>query len=236
MKNLSKSAVTLVVLVVTAAIAMIGFEVWQHQPLSPMKLGLFLLFAAAASALRVKLPGMDSTMSVNLPYILLAAAELSGLEVVAVALVSALVQTLRNRGPVRFVQLLFNACVIVNSSVLAHYMFRVGPQESSPAVLAIHMALAAVGYCVLNTLLVSMIVAFTEPMKVSQAWDRIFLMTFPYYVLSMGTAVMASVISALYGWWAALGLGLLLVGVYRSYRFYFSGGADKGKIMAAAAR
>ena len=235
MKNLSKSAVALVVLTVTAAVAMVGFEVWQHQPMNPTRLGLFLLFAAAASALRVKLPGMDSTMSVNLPYLLLAAAELSGLEVIAVALISALVQTMRNRGPVRMVQLLFNACVIVNSSVLAHYIFRVGPQENSPAVLAIHMAMAAVGYCVLNTLLVSMIVAFTEPMRVTQAWDRIFLMTFPYYVLSMGTAVMASVISVLYGWWAALGLALLLVGVYRSYRFYFGAGANKEKTFTAAA-
>src|SRR5438067_9881888 len=128
MKNLSKSAVTLVVLTVTAAVAMIGFEVWQHQPMNPTRLGLFLLFAAAASALRVKLPGMDSTMSVNLPYLLLAAAELSGLEVIAVALVCALVQSMRNRGPVGVVEVLFNACVVVSSFVLVLDLFRLGPQ------------------------------------------------------------------------------------------------------------
>src|SRR5207244_10976135 len=51
-----------------------------------------LALAAATSRMKVNLPGIDGNMSVNLPFLLMALVNLSALEAVAVASVSAVVQ------------------------------------------------------------------------------------------------------------------------------------------------
>src|SRR6266446_2459516 len=52
-----------------------------------------LALAAATSRMKVKLPGIDGNMSVNMPFLLLAVVNLSGAEAVAIACISTMVQT-----------------------------------------------------------------------------------------------------------------------------------------------
>src|SRR5579863_2294863 len=72
------------------ALNLTGFHFYQFASL--------LLLGAVTSRTRVKLPGITGTMSVNLPFILIAASQLSLFEAATVALVSATLQSLPKRG------------------------------------------------------------------------------------------------------------------------------------------
>jgi hypothetical protein len=239
MKKLPKPAAVFVALVATAAVLVVAEMMWRSQLPSwgPNwgKLAAFLVFAAVGSVMSLKLPGMTSTMSVNLPFILLAAAEFSGPEVCGIALLCAVVQTVRNAHPTRPVQFVFNIAVMVLSSALAQFLCHVGPRTTSAPAVALNLALATVGYFLLNTALVATVVALAENQSIAKAWERMFLMTFPYYVLSMGLGVSASVVGVIANWWTALALIPILFGIYKCYAVYFRATEQHQHAFAAGA-
>ncbi|MGB8967638.1 MAG: hypothetical protein WCC16_02435, partial [Candidatus Sulfotelmatobacter sp.] len=51
-----------------------------------------LALAAATSRMKIKLPGIDGNMSVNLPFLLMAVVNLSAIEAVSIACLSTVVQ------------------------------------------------------------------------------------------------------------------------------------------------
>src|SRR5215469_8393174 len=76
---------------------------------NPVQFVSFLLIACVAARLKVKLPGVTGNMSVNLPFILVAVAQMSAAEALAVGCLSTLVQCLPHAPKkLSWVQLLFN--------------------------------------------------------------------------------------------------------------------------------
>ena len=235
MKKLPKSAVVFVAFVVAAAVLVLGAEIWRSQSPNWGRFAAFFAFAALGSLMSLKLPRMNGSMSVNLPFILLAAAELSGPEVCGIAFLCAIVQTLRSAPSARPVQFVFNICVMILSSALAQFLCHSGPKTNSVPVVAINLALATAAYFLLNTALVSTVVGLADGGGIAKAWERIFLMTFPYYVLSMGLGVSASVVGVIATWWAALAMIPVLFGVYKCYAVYFRATAQHDHAFAAGA-
>src|SRR5947209_9381340 len=82
------------------------YDYWQFAA--------YLAVAAFAARFRVSLPGMTSSMAVNLPFILIAVLELNLVEALAVAAFSTFVQCFwpesKKRNPV---QIVFNVAVLV---------------------------------------------------------------------------------------------------------------------------
>jgi hypothetical protein len=146
-----------------------------------------------------------------------------------------IVQTVRSAHPTRPLQFAFNIAVMVLSSALAQFLCHVGPSTTSAPVVALNLALATVGYFLLNTALVATVVALAEKRSIARAWERMFLMTFPYYVLSMGLGVSASVVGVIANWWSALALIPILFGVYKCYAVYFRATAQHQHAFAAGA-
>src|ERR671930_410891 len=71
-----------------AVVALCGLIVLWNACLYPgsadyVRFGCFLLVACLAARLKVKLPGLTGSMSVNLPFILVAVAEMTFMEAVA---------------------------------------------------------------------------------------------------------------------------------------------------------
>ena len=71
------------------ALAFVNF-----QPAELLKFGCYLLIAVLASTLKVKLPGMESTMSVHFLFVLLGVLELSLPETLIIGCGTALVQSI----------------------------------------------------------------------------------------------------------------------------------------------
>jgi hypothetical protein len=222
MERLPNSAKLLIGAVAICGVAVLVRGLWGWDPVDGVRFAAFLAFAVVAAMLRVKLPGMNSSMSVNLPFILLAVAELSLPEALLIGCSSALMQCLRmaqNRS--NPVQIVFNVAAVANAVALAWILFdRQHPAANLPMHTLV-LALAAAGYLVANTVPVAAILSLTEHKNVARVWSRIFVLTLPYYLLSAGVTAITSAAGHYIGWQAPLLALPLMLAVYFSYRHYF---------------
>ena len=210
-----------------AAIVLSGVAVLANAVLHPSSASLvrfvsFALVACLAARLKVKLPGLTGNMSVNLPFILVAAAEMSTSEAMAIACFSTLVQCVP-RGPHKFnlLQALFNFCnmaLAVTATRLVLTQPSINHLLSSQALV---LALSAGAYFLMNTVPVAVIISLTESKNALKTWGNIFLLSFPYFVLSAAIAALVLAASKQIGWQLPLFVLPIMFGVFHSYKYYF---------------
>ena len=107
------SAKLYLALIMALGLWVLGYAIANAHAISIVRFAAFLLVAVLAARLTVKLPGITGTMSVNLPFILVAVAEMSLAEALLVGCTSNLVQCLP-RGGKKFnaLRAAFNFCVM----------------------------------------------------------------------------------------------------------------------------
>jgi hypothetical protein len=207
--------------VATASVAAlaIGALRWQAHW---SELALLLVAAVLSSRLRVKLPGMASSMSGNLPIILLAVTQLGLLESLLVAAASAVAQSYDPSGKkTRPVQFVFNACTLLNAAGLAYLVYHNPIFAGHTPSHARSVVLAATTYFLANTAPVASIIGFTERVNPFALWHKVFLWSFPNYVIGAGLTAIASTFSTLNSLLTVGGLLAVLFGIYLSYKTYF---------------
>jgi hypothetical protein len=182
-----------------------------------------LALAAVTSRMKVKLPGINGNMSVNLPFLLTAVVSLSSAEAVVVACVSTVVQCWPRKGAkFNSQQVVFNISMMAFASCLASLMFhaewRQGMQWSSST---LGLALATATLFLGQTAPVAAIVAVSEGKAAGQIWWSLAHLSFPYYVVSAGVTTMVQAVSSHMGWGLALAVFPVMYGIHRSYRLYF---------------
>src|SRR5215813_5931131 len=108
-----------------SGIAALGYALahWQSQDL--VRFVCYLAVAVLASGLKVQLPGIDGTMSVNFLFILLGVMELSLPETLVIGCAATLVQSVwAARKRVDPVKILFNvAGMMANASALTYVSY-----------------------------------------------------------------------------------------------------------------
>jgi len=199
-----------------------------------------LALAAATSRMRIKLPGIDGNMSVNLPFLLMAVVNLSALEAVFIACVSTVVQCWPKAGSkFKPEQMLFNVSMMAFATCMANMIWNAGwlgkaAWASGPLMLASATAAFFVG----QTAPVAGIIKLAEGAAMRRVWLSIVQLSFPYYVLSAGMTSMVNLVSHHFGWQAALVIFPVMYGIHRSYRLYFDRAAESlpAKPLARAAR
>lgn len=215
MPNLAKAYIAMIGAVATAVLAVAAFR-WN-----PENLGHFVLFftlAMAASAMKIRLPGLKTTISINFVFILIGIALSSFSETVLIGLGGALVQSLwRPLQRPKPVQIFFNgACLTVCSAAAfwaSHALLAFAGANSAAAM----MAVGACVYVVLNTGLVSLVISLAEGRSLKHLWSQCYEWTLPYFLVGAVVAGLAS--SAGHG--TNLGETLLVVPVmYLVYIYY----------------
>jgi len=207
----------------------------SHKPVWPQVLVL-LTAAVVTSRMRVKLPGMTTTMSGNLPVILLAVLQLDLLGALLIASAAGLAQSLtsgakRNKP----VQILFSACTLMNATAAAHWAFH-RFLASGSLTHALLLALSTAVYFFLNTTPVAGIIALTENHNVFSLWHRVFLWSFPNYVIGAGLAGIASTVKSPAALTSLGALVTVLLAVYHSYKHWLRGSdVIAPKVVAAGA-
>jgi hypothetical protein len=212
-----------VAIVAISGLLVLGYAFSSARAVPTGRFVSFLLVACLAARLKVKLPGLTGTMSVNLPFILLAAAEMSLAEAVVVGCVSTLVQCLP-RGKQKFnpIQVAFSCSTIMLAVTATKWIF------VSPAVVAtipsVHLRLvvAAVGYSLVNTVPIAIVIALTEAVSGLHTWLEMLQLSFPYLVASAGIAGMALLIAPEVVWQVPLAMLPVMAGIFLSYRRYFA--------------
>jgi hypothetical protein len=220
MSQLPLAAKVFIVLTVLAGIAILAYGLVHLQPAAPLPLAVFLVVGVAASRLKVGLPGVNGTMSVNLPFLLIAAAQLSVPEALLVACLGSVAQSLGRSGRAKPVQLVFNSAVLINAVGLAAITFAAALRSHFAAPLAIIAGAGA--YFLANTLPVAAVLWLAEGEKPLLTWRRIADLTLPYYLLSACLAAIVCAGSKSPMWTVALALLVVMYLTYRSYRVYFS--------------
>ena len=223
MKNTSRMAQCFIGFMAACGAGALALGIMKTRPMHGLEFFTLLLIGIAGSRLKVKLPGINGNMSVNLPFILLATLQLSLFEALIVALSSILAQCYPARhGNSKGVQTLFNlsstAVAVAVAALAAHSRITAfaGARSEMLAVVA-----AGSIFIVVQTAPVATILSLTEGGHAFQIWRSIVRLSFPYYVLSAGMAAMAQQLSQVWDWQIPVLALVTMYGVYRSYVGYF---------------
>jgi diguanylate cyclase (GGDEF)-like protein/putative nucleotidyltransferase with HDIG domain len=216
----AKARIFIAVMAVLGAGALLyGAQGWDSS--DAVKFVWYLLIALLASRLRVQLPGITGTMSVNFLFILLGIVELSLGETLIIGCSATLAQSFvsRKQWP-KWEQLVFNFCSTAFAIAGANYIFK-GPlmnllQNSYPLLLM----LAACTYFILNTLPVATIISLTENKSLRNIWTECYFWSFPYYLVGAAIAGMVSWLNRQINWQTSLLAFPAVFVIYRSYRLY----------------
>jgi len=181
---------------------------------------LLLAAAVLSSRFKVKLPGMTSTMSGNLPVILLGVMQLGLLSSLLVAVTAAVAQSCASGNKVKPVQLLFNICTLMNACGLAYFAYHSHLFTAHVAGSAVSLVMAASIYFLANTVPVAGIIGLTEGGSPFALWLKVSLWSFPNYVIGAGLTAIASLFTTATGLATVVALMVVLYGVYKSYKMY----------------
>jgi diguanylate cyclase (GGDEF)-like protein/putative nucleotidyltransferase with HDIG domain len=192
---------------------------WQSHDLT--RFLCYLLVALLASGLKVQLPGIDGTMSVNFLFILLGVLELSLPETLVIGCTASLVQSVwQLRKRLDPIKVLFNvAGMMANASALTYVSYhwlsgRAGPNKP------ILLMVAALVFFFANTLPISVVIALTEGRSARRVWSECYFWSFPYYLVGAAAVGLVGYINRSTGWETSLLVLPLIYWVYRSYRQY----------------
>jgi hypothetical protein len=228
MKPNTRLTKTFIGVMVVAAIAATLFAGLRSHTLHPSYALAVLALAAVTSRMKIKLPGIDGNMSMNLPFLLIAVVNLSALESVAIACLSTVVQCWpSSESKFKPEQMLFNVSMMAFATSAANLIWNAGwlgkaAWASEPLMLASATAAFFLG----QTAPVAGIIKVAQGAAMHRVWVSIVQLSFPYYVVSAGMTSMVNMVSHHWGWQAALVAFPLMYGIHRSYRLYFDREAE----------
>ena len=113
---------------------------WQSS--DPIKFLCYLAVALLASSLKIKLPGINGTMSVNFLFILLGVLEMSFAETVVIGFAAVLVQSYWKSSNLKSIHVLFNLSQLPVGTAAAYVVYQLvtthGLHRKDPLALLIH--------------------------------------------------------------------------------------------------
>jgi len=197
-----------------------GTLIWFSQFPDGARYLACLSLACIASTMKVRLPGLHGTISVNFVFILMALELFSLAETLTIAFAATLVQCLwRPKTRPRTVQVLFNTSTVLISTALAYAAARVVPGQVHPF---IALAPAATVFFVLNTGMVSLVLALLSKSTLPAVWKQCHLWAFPYYLVGAAIAAAVEQSSLTVGWrFSLLALPVMFL-IYFYYKLFVS--------------
>jgi len=179
----------------------------------------YLGIAILASRLKVNLPGITGTLSVNFLFILIGILELSFTETLILGAVSMVAQCLFPDRP-RAIQVTFNVCAGCISTALAYFVYHHPlPNlliDSRPILLGI----TATVYFIANAGSIATVISLTERRPLRRILVDCYFWSFPYYLVGAGIAAAIAWLNRTLNWETSLLVLPAMYLIYRSYRLY----------------
>src|SRR5580698_9689643 len=221
MEELSLRTKAFVGLTALSGTAVLVYSLWHWQSADLTRFLCYLAVALLASVLKVQLPGIDGTMSVNFLFILMGVMELSLAETLVIGCAATLLQSIWHLGKrLDPVKVIFNvAGMMANASALTYLSYhwlaaRVGGNKP------ILLMVAALVFFFANTLPISVVIALTEGKSARRVWAECYFWSFPYYLVGAAAVGLVGVVNRQAGGATSLLVLPLIYWVYRSYRLY----------------
>ena len=202
-------------------ILVVGYGITKWSSHDPAQFVSYLAIAVIASRLKVKLPGIAGTMSVNFLFILLGVVELGLGETLLIGCAATLAQCLYSDQPRAF-QVLFNVASVSIASALAFGTFHWALSGMPQAGISVPLLAAATVFFFANTLPVALVISLTQNQSIRNIWSDFYFWTFPYYLVDAGIASLVGWMNRKIHWETSLLVLPAVYVVYRSYRLYLA--------------
>jgi diguanylate cyclase (GGDEF)-like protein/putative nucleotidyltransferase with HDIG domain len=201
-------------------IASIVLALSRWEITDPIRFFCYLIIALMASGLKVSLPGINGSMSVNFFFIILGVMELSLPETLIIGCGATLVQSFwRVHTRPKMVQITFNVANMATAIVCASLVFEGVGQLTANSV-PVMLVITACTYFVTNTMPVAIVIALTEGKPFRKIWSECYFWSFPYYLVGAAIAGLVSYFNRFIGWQTSLLVLPIIYWIYRSYRLY----------------
>jgi len=182
---------------------------------------VYFAVTVLTSGLKVRLPMVFATLSVNFLFILVAIAEFSLPEAMLLTAAGCVVQCLwRPRVRPRAIQIAFSTSSMCMATFAAYITFHGWLAQWFGELHPIRLGLAAFVYYWVNTVLIAGVIAMTERRSIQKTWRETYLWALQYHMAASAVAWLIVVLQRQEAWHATLVLFPMAYWIYRSYRMY----------------
>ncbi len=209
----SRLATLYIGLVIAAGATILGHGVWTWSTGDLRQYLSYGLVALIASGMKVNLPSVKGTMSMNFVFVLIGISTFGLGETLVMGCLGILVQSVvlskTRPNPLRASFNIASMACAIQVAYLVHHAHQLQ-----------NVLLTAVTFFVANTLLVATVIALTEGKNVWTVWRVSYFWSFPNYLVGAAAAWIVSEATQFIGWQPALLLMPILFVVYRSHNLY----------------
>lgn len=205
----------------TLGVWALAHALWHWQSTDLTRFACYLAVAILASSLKIQLPGIDGTMSINFLFILLGVLELNLPETLVLGCTATLAQCLfgLQQRPVP-IKVIFNVfSMMANAIVISYYAYH-GLQSALGVGTLPLLVVTALIFFVANTAPVAVIISLTEGKPAHRVWAECHFWSFPFYMVGAAVVFAVGFVSKHVGWQTSLLVLPLVYWVYRSYDLY----------------
>ena len=209
----------------TAALGVwaLAHALWHWQSVDLARFVCYLLVAVLASSLKVQLPGIDGTMSVNFLFILLSVLELNLPETLVLGCTATLAQCLfGTRQKLVPIKILFNVFGMMANAIVVSYSAYHSLQRVLGAGTLPLLVVTALIFFVANTVPIAMVISLTESKPAHKVWADCHFWSFPFYMVGAAVVFAVGFVSEQVGWQTSLLVLPLVYWIYRSYHLYLA--------------
>ncbi len=177
--------------------------------------------ALIASRMKVTLPGVTGTLSMNFLFVLVGIAELSLGETMVMGCLAMLAQCLlRTKQRPQPVQVLFSVASMAWSILPAYAAYHSTLLPSRSLDQPLMLLLAAGVFFLTNTFSVAFVIALTENRPAWPVWRDSYFWSFPNYLVGAAVAWVINVVNQKINWQSTLFVLPILYVIYRTHSMY----------------
>jgi hypothetical protein len=207
-----------IALAIVPGLIMLSLGVAHWECADPARFAIYLLLSLVASTLKVRLPGLTGTMSLNFLFVLIGVSQMSFSETLALGAIATVMQCVwRSKTRPSVPQVLFNVAALTMAITNASFIYHLPQIQQVNGRVVVLLALAACFFFLTNTVLVATVLSLVETQRFTHVWQQCYFWTFPYYLIGSCVAGMVSFSSQYVGWRTAL---LILPIMYLTYLHY----------------
>lgn len=218
-----KKAIALFSLITLCGCAVLSYGMYSFRGDHLVRFVAYLVICMLASRLKVSLPGIEGSISVNFLFILLGIVELNFSQTLAIGCAATLAQHFKGWGNwPKLKQITFNFCNAANTIFIAYFFYRYGQAYTHHQYSFFILLLAGCSYFLGNTLPVAGIICLNDGKKLGDVWKDCFFWYFPYYLVGALISGLVDWVDQKIGWQTSLLALPAMFVIYRSYRLYLT--------------
>jgi diguanylate cyclase (GGDEF)-like protein/putative nucleotidyltransferase with HDIG domain len=214
----AKIYVTVIVLIGFGLIAVSLYR-WDLQDLP--RFYCYVVLAVMAASLKVKLPGIQGTMSVGFLFVLAGVSELGLAETMIIGCAGTLVQcSWRPKRRPKLIEVAFSIANTGVATVLAYRFYHTPAIHQFDHISPLLLIVTGLVYFGLNTAPIAGVIALSEGKRFGETWRSNYLWSFPFYLVGASVAWIIGVVAKQLSWQSLAMLLPVSYLIFRSYRLY----------------